>query len=419
MKIKFLITGVLSLATVTTFAQKGELSTAADQYKNYEALRGGNLTKPTALSVNSLKSAKTAIDKAAAHEKTSPMAQTWALKGAIYSSLAVADSVPSTSMPLYTTADESLKKAKELDTKGEYKNMITESYRLLGSYMRNKGVKEYNNKQMEQAFQSFDAFRQIMPEDTDAVYLTGIIAANINNWDAAISNYQKLVTMNYSKKAEAYQQLSGFYLSKKDTANAAKTLSEAAAKFPNNAAISKSLLEMNLQMGKQDEVIKNIQSAIANDPKNKVLYYYGGMTHSQLADAAGKKAQKEKVPATLATLQKNREENLNKAAEMYKKALEIDPNYFEATLNLGYVLITPAIDTYNAANKLPVSKKKEYDAAMAKAGVQFDAAKPYLLKAVELNPKSPDALTNLKSYYIAKNDMANANKIKAQLDALK
>src|ERR1700749_4753544 len=107
------------------------------------------------------------------------------------------------------------------------------------------------------------------------------------------------------------------------------------------------------------------------------------------------------------------------AKQLYKKALEIDPNYFEANLNLGYVLLNPAIDMYNAANKLPASQQKAYDAAVAKAGAQFDLAKPYLQKAVELNPKSYDALNNLKTYYLGKKDAAHAAELQKQIDALK
>jgi hypothetical protein len=104
---------------------------------------------------------------------------------------------------------------------------------------------------------------------------------------------------------------------------------------------------------------------------------------------------------------------------MYKKALEIDANYFEANLNLGYVLLSPAIDTYNAANQLPANKQKEFDAAVAKSNEMFDLAKPYLLKAVDIDPKSTDALENLKTYYLGKRDVTNANLIKAKIEALK
>lgn len=417
MKIRFLITGLLlGLMSVTAFAQKGELSNAENEYNKYDQLRLNKAMSKLALT--GLNNAKTSIDKASTNDKTANLPLTQALKGSIYAALAVIDSIPSSSTPLFATAEDALKKAKELDTKGENKKMIDNAYLTLAQYQLNKGIKEYGDKKYDLAYKSFDYYRTVLPEDTNAIYYTALAAANAQNWDAAIANYSKLVTTGYSAKQRAYQELSGFYLSKKDTLGAIKVMNEATAKFPNDAALSKRLIELNLQMGKQDEVLNKIEGAIANDPKNKTLYYYAGITYSQVAEDASKKASKTKDAAVLATLAKTKETNFSKAADMYRKALEIDPNYFEANLNLGYVLINPAIDVYNAANKLPVSKQKEYDAAIAKSNVMFDAAKPYLQKAVDLQPKSIDALTNLKTYYLGKKDMVHANALKKQIDEL-
>ena len=117
-------------------------------------------------------------------------------------------------------------------------------------------------------------------------------------------------------------------------------------------------------------------------------------------------------------LQKEKAGNYEKAAEMYKKAIEIDPNYFDAVLNIGYVILNPAIDTYNAAQQLPAAKQKEYDAALLKSKAQFDAAKPYLEKATELQPNTVDAWKNLKTYYIGVQNAAKANEIQKKIDEL-
>jgi len=60
------------------------------------------------------------------------------------------------------------------------------------------------------------------------------------------------------------------------------------------------------------------------------------------------------------------------------------------------------------AVKLPANQQKQYEAMRAKADAQFDLALPYLQKAVALNPKSADALTNLRNYYRGKYDPAPA-----------
>jgi tetratricopeptide (TPR) repeat protein len=104
---------------------------------------------------------------------------------------------------------------------------------------------------------------------------------------------------------------------------------------------------------------------------------------------------------------------------MYRKAVEIDPNYFDANLNLGYILLNPGITLFNAANKLPTNKQKEYDDDMAKATKFFEIAKPVLLKTVELNPNSVDALTNLKTYYLGTKNTAEATAVQKKITALK
>ena len=64
------------------------------------------------------------------------------------------------------------------------------------------------------------------------------------------------------------------------------------------------------------------------------------------------------------------------------------------------------------------TSKKNMRPPLAKAKADFAAAQPYLQKAVDLNPKSVDALNNLKTYYLGVQDMVNANKIQKQIEAL-
>jgi tetratricopeptide (TPR) repeat protein len=419
MKIKFLMAGMLGLISAAAFAQKGELKTAKEQYDTYETLKGSG----GQLAASSITKAKEAIDKAAANEKTSTLPQTYALKGVIYAALASQDSVPSANpSPNYIAAEEALKKAKEVDTKGENTTVIDNGNRYLAQYNLNLGVKEYKDAKYNLAYNYFDKYRQIFPEDTNAIYYTGLSAANAANngtdtkyLGLAIPNYTKLLTTKYSKNDDIYYELSTLHLMNKDTAAALKTIAEGITKYPSKAVLRSREIEISLVSGKANDAVAKIEAAIANEPKNKALYYYAGITYGKLAEVTAEQQKKAKTAAAKAALQPKKVENYNKAADMYKKALELDPNYGDAALNLGYVMVNPAIDAYNAANALPGDKQKEYDAGIAKATAHFDAAKPYLDKAVALNPKSVEALTNLKTYYLGKKDTANANKILKQI----
>jgi len=387
MKTKYVIASIFTLAVSTAaMAQKSELANAKTEYDKFSTIRTGKLAQ------TSLATAKESIDKASANDKTAQLPQTYALKAAIYGSLAN-DTTQQSRPNLLTTAQEAYKKAQETDAKGENKKLLDDTKLSLANYQLQTGVKEYQSGKYDLAYTSFDAYRQYFPEDTNAILYTGLAAANAHNNDAAISNYKKLVTTNYSKTLGVYSDMATLYLQKKDTASAIKVMDEATKKYPKNPELAKRDIELNIQAGNKKEVTQKIESAIANDPKNKTLYYYAGLTYSSAKDYA-------------------------KAQEYYQKALDIDPNYFEANLNMGFVVMSPAIDMFNAANKLPASKQKEYTAAIAKSNALFSKAEPYILKATEVNPTSIDALNNLKTVYIGKKEDAKAAAVQKKIDAL-
>jgi hypothetical protein len=429
MKIKVLMAALLGLVTTTAFAQKGELSNAQTQYEKYDGLSRANF----ALAKPSLLEAKTSIDKASTNAKTATLPQTYALKAAIYASIAYRDTVSATAATEIATAQEAIAKAKETDTKNEFSKLIQHANLELAQIQLDKGVKAYQKKDFTGAYDAFDSAQKLIPDDTTAILYTAVSASNAKNYPAAIANYNKLLATNYSDKVKVYIDMPTLHLLNKDTAGAIKAAGESVAKFPNNADLRKEEIEVNLQAGQGNDLIAKIETAIKADPNNKALYYYLGLTYSQVAEAlqkditklekADKKGAGQAKPGTksvpnpqIAKLQQTRADDFAKAAGAYKKALEIDANYFPAVLNLGYVTMAPAIDAYNAARF--INDQKAYDAALKKSDAQFALAKPYLLKAVELDPQSADALTNLKSYYLGIRDTNGANDVQKKIDAL-
>ncbi|MBS1533200.1 MAG: tetratricopeptide repeat protein [Bacteroidetes bacterium] len=429
MKIKILTSALFTFVAVSAFAQKGELNTAKEEYTKFDGLRAN-----MALAKPSLANAKTAIDKASTNQKTSALPETIALKAAIYASLASIDTDPTAAASDLATAQDALAKAQAADTKNENTNMIKHAQVEMAQIQLNNGVKAFQNKNYDEAYKAFSAAHKTLPDDTTAMLYAGISASNAKNYPDAIESYKELVNTNYSKKTQAYNDMTTLYLYNKDTTGALKVIGEAVAKNPNNADLRKREIEVSLQAGQSADLITKIDNAIKADPNNKTLYYYEGLTYSQVAENEGREITKLKKadakataakPGTkaapnpqIAKLQQMRNDNYAKAAAQYQKALAIDPNYFEAVLNMGYVSIAPAIDLYNEAQQLPVTQTKLYNEDMAKANAGFDAAKPYVTKAVELNPQSVDALTNLKSYYLGKKDADNANAVQKKIDAL-
>ena len=410
----FAATGIAVLFTASAFAQKGELTKAQESFEKYKGLRSSSMqfAKP------SLATAKTSIDKASANEKTAALPQTYALKAAIYASYAMDDSVETTSAPFMATGAEALKKAVELDTKKENAELTEFAAAALWQTKLNYGVKYYKEKDFAKALENFQAYKDYAPTDTNGMYYSGIAAKSANNTPAAIENYKKLIASDFKDKDGVYLELSNIYLAQKDTTSALTLMGEAVQKFPKSADLRKAEIEIGLKANKLQAVLDKLSAAIANDPNNKTLYYYAGLADALTADAIQKKIAKNKDAVAVKTLQAEKTDHLTKASAMYKKAVELDPNYFDAVLNLGYVALNPAIDTYNAAQQLPQTKQKEFDAALAKAAQQFEAARPYLEKATQLDPKSVDAWTNLKTYYVGVQNAAKATEVTKKLAEL-
>lgn len=425
MKIKFLMTGLLGLVAATAFAQKGELNNAQSSYNDYEVSSSTTVAIMQAKAKASLADAKASIDKASVNPKTATLPLTYALKAAIYGSIAMGDSVSTNAAVEYNTASDALKQAKTADVKNENTKLIQDANLRIAQYLINKGVGEFQNKKFDDAYKSFDNAHQLLPNDTTTILNSAIAASNAKNYPAAIVSYKELLKSNYSGKSRVYNDLPNLYMAIKDTVGALREIDSALVKYPSNGDLRKEEIEIALQTGKTGDITSKLQAAIANDPKNKVLYYYAGLAYYQIGEAANVASGKAKDDATKKATYQTALDNYSKAADFYKKALEIDPAYFEAEMNLGSVLIRPAVDLFNAARLLPANKQKEYDATIAKANALFDQAKPYLQKAVDLKPTSVDALTNLRNYYRGKTDPAHAaentaksNDLKKQIDAL-
>ncbi|MGV3684934.1 MAG: tetratricopeptide repeat protein [Daejeonella sp.] len=391
MKIRsFILAAVFTVSSVSAFAQKGEVANAKKNYESYVQLKEANSLP---LAMPNLKNAKTSIDKAVAHDKTSADPTAWTYKALIYGELALMDTVPATSKPLITESQTAHKKALELDKDGANKaNLDHASGAIFSQYELNQGVRAYQTSNFADAYTSFSNALNYRPGDTTITYYAGLSAINSKNYEAGIKSYEALTKTNFSANNQIYLDLSRLYSMKGDTAKAIAIAGEGAAKF-GDAALATQEIELSLMSGKQKEVITKIADQAQKDPKNKLYPYYLGIAYSTVGDNA-------------------------KAEESYLQALTIDPAFADATINIGGVMLNKGIALYNEANKLPPTQQKEYDVIMKKATVEFDKAFPYLQKATELDGKSRIALENLKTYYLVKKDNAKVEELTKKIEAL-
>ncbi|EOR96390.1 hypothetical protein ADIARSV_0432 [Arcticibacter svalbardensis MN12-7] len=389
MKTKSLLLAIaVSGITVSAFAQKSAVNTAKTDYDSYSALKSAS----PALAGPKIITAKEAVDKAVLHEKTASDPTAWTYKALIYADLATNDTTAK-SATLAGEAVTALAKAKELDKEGKNKENIAKVNNLLYINQFNAGKRFLDKSNFEGAYTEFTKGLDFAPGDTLLNYAAGISAMNGKDYPNAIKRFTELLPTNYSSLENVYSNLSVLYAAVKDTASAIRLAGEGAAKFPKSSDLATREIEFSLMTGKQKEVIEKITAQQAKEPTNKLYPFYLGIAYNSLEDNV-------------------------KAEEAYKKAIELDPSYSDAYINIGGLIMNNGIIIFNKANKLATSKQTEYTATMKKAQAEFDRALPYLTKAVELNPKSELALKNLKTYYSIKNNKAKVDEMDAKIKAL-
>ena len=391
MKIKsFILAAVFSASTLVVFAQKGEVSSAKSNYEKFLGLKEANSMM---LAIPNLTAAKASVDKAVVHAKTMEDPGAWTYKALIYGELALLDTVPSSSKPLIEEAKAAHSKATELDKAGENKaNLENAKGTIFSQYELNQGVKAYQASDFASAYTSFNNALSFRPGDTTITYYAGLSAINAKNFKAGIQSYEALIKTDFSANNQIYLDLSRLYTMEGDTARAIAVASEGATKY-NDTQLATQEIELSLMSGKQKEVISKISDQAQKNPTNKLYPYYLGIAYSTIG------------------------ENL-KAEEAYLQALKIDPDFADASINIGGILLNKGITLYNDANKLPQNQQKEYDDMIKRAEIEFEKAFPFLNKASELDPTSRIALDNLKTYYIIKKNQAKVDEIAAKIEKL-
>lgn len=391
MKIKsFILAAVFSASTLMVFAQKGEVTSARTSYEKFLGLKEAN---SMLLALPNLKAAKASIDKAVVHAKTLEDPAAWTYKALIYGEMALLDTVPATSKPLIDEAKAAHKKATELDKAGENKaNLENANGTLFSQYELNQGVKAYQTSNFADAYNAFNNALNYRPGDTTITYYAGLSAINSKNYKAGIKSYEALIKTNFSANNQIYLDLSRLYTMEGDTARAIAVASEGATKF-NDTQLATQEIELSLMSGKQKEVISKISEQAQKNPGNKLYPYYLGIAYSTIGESA-------------------------KAEEAYLSALKIDPNFSDASTNIGGIILNKGINLFNKANQLPQNQQKEYEAMIKLGEAELERAFPFLLKSSELDPKSRIALENLKTYYIIKKNQEKVTEISAKLENL-
>ncbi len=353
-----------------------------------------------------LAEAKAIIDAAIEYEKVKDDGKTWYYRGLIYATIDTTsnEQYASLSDNALEEAVAAFNKADEIDPEGKgyyvtgmmgipvlKEQQISNYY----SYYYNKAVMAFQDSEYQTAVDAFEKSYYIVPDDTNAYINAAYAAHNGQLYDAATKNYRLAIDNGATSKDLYYNYVSILTSALDDKEAALAVVDEALGKYPSDGTLQKNRINLLINMGKIDEARSNLEEAIESEPDNANLYF------------------------TLAVINDELKEQ-ERAIKAYLKAIEIDPNHFEANFNYGVILINQANETIKESNSLGMSKADQKKARELEPVInqKLKDALPQWEKVHEINSSDRTAMETLAYIYTQLKMKEKANAMNKKLDSL-
>lgn len=425
MKIKNLVIATSLIFSVSTFAQKEELKTADKAFKE------GNSAEAKAVLLQ--------VEHKIVNATDDQKAQFYFLKGSALFDLAKKKIETGTNLVEAAKAYNELIEAENISGIYKYSTLARSSLievknELFNGALEDDKVKNYK----ESALKLYQVY-QLDKRDSIMLYYAAGTALNAQDYDLALGYYNKLKDINYSgkgqsylamnklndkedvfgslkerddavklgshanprteavpsKRGDIYKYIAQIYIQKGDVAAAKKSVSDARRLNPGDNSLLIAEAELYLKTNDIEMYKKLISQAIVNNPNDADLFYNLGVISGQSKDANAK-----------AEAEKN-----------YLKAIQINPQYKNAYMNLAVLKLSDDTELLNQMNKITgtsAADNKKYDALKAKRLAMFKSALPYLEKAQELFADDKDVKTTLLNVYNALDMTDKYNALKAK-----
>jgi tetratricopeptide (TPR) repeat protein len=401
------------------FAQKTEIKTAE------KALKGGDAA-----------AAKTAIESAMgsiAAADTKMQSQYYFTRGKVYTDLAKKGDNSA-----FETAVTSFQKVLDIESNTGKEKYTAETNQYLASLtadLVNSAVTDNSNKKFKEAAEKLYMSYQISPKDTSYLYYAAGSAVNGGHYEDALKYYNELQEVGYdgsgvvykatnvetgqveemdkvqrelmvksgtykdpieektpSKKAEIVKNVALIYTQLKQNDKALEAYKAARENNPEDVNLILNEANLYFSMGNKDKFKELMAEAIALAPDNADLHYNVGVISME-------------------------QENYEDARKSYNKAIEINPGYTNAYLNLSTTYVNEGNGLIDEMNSLGNSRADiaRYDELKTKKDTLFQQGADVLEKALTTNPDNQSILTQLKNIYGAMGDNDNFMRIKKLL----
>ena len=215
---------------------------------------------------------------------------------------------------------------------------------------------------------------------------TGMLSGKYTNPDERIAP---------SVRGDILKNIAIIYTSRGDKEKAMKVMADARKENPDDVSLIRAEADMAYQNNNMELYNTLMEKIVASDPTNPELYYNLGVGSAKNG-------------------------NDKKAIEYYKKALEIDPNYAAAQINIAASMLGQETAIVEEMNNLGTSTadNKRYDELKEKRKQLYVAVVPYLQSAMKLRPDNIELVRTLMNIYSQIGEDAKFKEMKTKLQAM-
>jgi Tfp pilus assembly protein PilF len=412
---KQLMSAIALFATLSVFAQKSNVESAAIYLRNSE-----------------IEDAKKAIDLAATNEETKNDLKMWYYRACVYDSIYRNPDYKALAGNMEEALVVSSLQCLKTDVKKRYEEYC--SYFVIdGAFAAyNKAYEYVQAKDAENAKKYFGYVLEVMPYDKNKDLQKNNI--NVNNIELTLADLflkkedypkarihmQKLIDADYNDPI-IYLLMANSYYVTGDTAKGLGYTEIGRKRFQDDKNLITQELNIYLAKGEQQILLTKLDEAIAADDQNAILFYVRGNIYDQFTKASAKdanrfadtsatlakKAKKEQTPsgktkfeAAAKKYSKMADSSLamsNKyvtnAESDYLKATQINPDYLDVWYNLGALTnnkTTSYADRMNSISINDPAYDKKYNSLKKERDSILNVAIVYFNRTIELAEALPD-----------------------------
>ena len=406
---KQLITVLAIMIGLSAFAQKDELKSTD------KALKNGDLV-----------AAKSSVDKAEgliANADNKIKANFYFLKAKTYYD--IAKKKPALDANAFDIAAKSLQDLLAFEKQTGKAKYTAEAQPLLTTLIgdiSNKGIKQYQEKDYSNGKVTLYKTYALSKKDTAFLEYAATAAYLDKDFDLSLKHFKKLKELGYtgiattftatniesgktesfgsksqmdllvkagqykepkvdvseSKSASVIKNIAWILVEKGEVENAMSAVQEARKIDPKDINMLLTEANLLLKLDKKDEFAALMKEAILQDPNNAMLHFNVGVINQEQG-------------------------NMEVAKDYYNNAIELDPNYSDAYINLGAIILERDKVLVEEMNN-NLSNFKKYDAIKAKQLELYKEVLPYYEKAYTLKKEETkeddiDIVRTLMSMY--------------------